>query len=104
MRGSPRTSKRCARKESTLAAANGTPMSSSRTDGLRRVPEWQAPTLEQFRSEIVPARRPAVLRGIALDWGLVVAARADPHQCMAILSALANGVETDLLRADLAEE
>jgi hypothetical protein len=79
-------------------------MSSSRTKELLQIPEWQSPTPEQFRSEILPTVKPAVLRGIALDWGLVVAARADPHQCMATLAARANGVETDVLRADPEEQ
>jgi hypothetical protein len=58
------------------------------------------PTPEQFRDEIVPAGVPVVLRGIAADWPLVIAARRDPDQCMAMLSTHANGVEADVLRAD----
>jgi hypothetical protein len=78
-------------------------MSSSRTEAVSRVCEWTAPTPEQFRDEILPAGRPAVLRGVAHDWPLVVASR-DARQCMAMLAAHATGVEADVLRADPEEE
>jgi hypothetical protein len=78
-------------------------MNSSPTKGLSRIPELEAATLEQFRDEIVPGGRPAVLRGIARDWPLVVASR-EPHACMAMLAARATGVEADVLRADPEED
>lgn len=86
------------------AAASGMPMSSSRTEGQRQIAEWQAPTPAQFRAEILPGGCPAVLRGVARDWPLVVAALDSPHGCMALLQARANGVEADVLRADPEEE
>jgi hypothetical protein len=73
-------------------------------DSMHPIPEWTTPTLGQFRSKIVPAARPAVLRGVAGDWPLVVAARQDPHRCMALLSHHANETPVDILRADPEEE
>ncbi|HEX3676482.1 MAG TPA: cupin-like domain-containing protein [Sphingomicrobium sp.] len=65
-----------------------------------QIPELPAPSSEQFRDEILPAARPAVLRGIVLDWPLVAAARQDPHRAMDMLSSNASGLETDVLRAE----
>lgn len=41
-----------------------------------------------------------VLRGLAVDWPLVLAALQDPHRCMAMLSRHSTGAEADVLRAD----
>lgn len=78
-------------------------MSSSRTDKLSQIAEWPA-SPEQFRAEILPSGQPAVLRGIARDWPLVVAARQDANEAMAMLEASANGLLTNVLRADPAME
>jgi hypothetical protein len=75
-------------------------MSSSRTEGLRQIAERVAPTREQFRAEILPTGQPAVLRGLARDWPLVIAAREDAHKAMAMLEAGANANLTNVLRAD----
>lgn len=85
-------------------AANGTPMSSLRTKNLLPVREWIAPTPEQFRQEIVPGGKPAVLRGVASDWPLVIAAKQDARRAMALLAANATDALADILRADPAEE
>ena len=45
-----------------------------------------------------------MLRGIARDWPLVIAARQDPHKAMSLLEASANASLTNVLRADPAEE
>jgi hypothetical protein len=79
-------------------------MSSSRTEALARIPEWVEPTPKQFCAEVLPSGQPAVLRGIALDWPLVVAARQDAHKAMSLLEAGANARLTNVLRADPAEE
>jgi hypothetical protein len=42
---------------------------------LPPTPEWRDVDPEQFRAEIVPRRRPAVLRGFAAQWPAVLAAR-----------------------------
>jgi hypothetical protein len=86
------------------AAANGTLMSSSRTDALRQVTERTTPTVAQFHKEILPSGQPAVLRGIARDWPLVIAARQDAHQAMSLLEAGANAQMAIVLRTDPAEE
>ena len=86
------------------AAANGMLMSSSRTEALTRIAEWAAPTAEQFRDEILAGGQPAVLRAVALDWPLVIAARHDAHDAMAFLESSANAELTDVLRADPEEE
>lgn len=85
-------------------AAKRTLMSSSQTDKLRQVAEPKDPTPEQFQKEILPSGQPAVLRGIARDWPLVIAAREDAHKAMSMLEADANANMTNVLRADPAEE
>jgi hypothetical protein len=79
-------------------------MSSSPTDELTRIPEWAAPTPEQFGAEILPSEQPAVLRGVAVDWPLVIAARHGAHEAMSFLEAIANGNLTNVLRADPEQE
>ena len=87
-----------------LGAASGTLMSSSRTEPLAGIREWNAPTAEQFRAEILSAGQPAVLRAVALDWPLVIAARHGSHDAMAFLEAIANAELTNVLRADPEED
>lgn len=79
-------------------------MSSSPTNTIRAIGELPPPTPEQFREEIVSARRPVVLRGAASAWPLVVTAKQDPRRCMAMLSARSSAAEADVLRADPEEE
>jgi hypothetical protein len=79
-------------------------MSSSRTEGLTQIREWKAPTPEQFRDEILPSGQPAVMRGIACDWPLVIAARQDLHKAMSLLETGANARIAGVLRVDPAEE
>jgi len=79
-------------------------MSSSRTEALAPIPERVAPTPEQFRAEILPSGQPAVLRGIARDWPLVIAARRDAHEAMTLLEAAAGAHLTGVLRTRPEEE
>src|SRR5438128_1875594 len=79
-------------------------MSSSRTDALPRIAEWTTPTPEQFRTEILPGGQPAVLRGVALDWPLVIAARHGVHEAMSFLERIANSSLAIVLRTDPAQE
>ena len=81
-------------------AAKVTLMNSSPTKALAEIPEWAAPTPEQFRDEILPKGRPMVLRGVARDWPLVIAASEDPHKAMSMLEEGANGRLAKVLRAD----
>lgn len=87
-----------------LGAANGTLMSSSLTERLAQIPEWAAATPAQFRREIVPSGKPAVLRGVANDWPLVIAAQCDAHLAKNVLARHATDALADVLRADAAEE
>jgi hypothetical protein len=77
-------------------------MSSSPTDP-RQVAETGTPTVDRFRAEILRSGQPAVLHGIAKDWPLVVAARRDPNEAMAMLEKSANGTMASALRLDPAE-
>src|SRR5437762_4895075 len=86
------------------AGANGQRMSSLRTDALAPIAEWAAPSPDQFRAEILSSEQPAMLRGIARDWPLVLAARQDAHKAMSLLEAGANARLTNVLRADPEEE
>lgn len=67
---------------------------------MRAMREWDRPTPAQFRDEILAAGAPAVLRGIARDWPLVIAARQDAQACMAMLAAHATEISVDILRAE----
>ena len=86
------------------AAASGTLISSSRTEALRPVAERAATTVDQFRKEILPGGQPVVLRGIARDWPLVIAAREDARKAMSLLEASANAEIAHVLRTDPPEE
>lgn len=85
-------------------AAKGTRMSSLPTDALAPMSEWQAPTPEQFGTEILSSGQPAVLRNIVSDWPLVKAARRDAHEAMALLEAAAGAQLAGVLRTDPEEE
>jgi hypothetical protein len=85
-------------------AARGTAMTSSRAALLTPVVERSAPTAEQFRNEIVAKARPIVLRGLAAQWPLVIAARQHPRRGLAMLAAHAAEVPVDVLRADPEEQ
>lgn len=85
-------------------AANGTLMSSSRTDALRPVAERTAPTVDQFRTEVLPAGQPVVLRGLARAWPLVIAAREHARKAMSLLEACANAQIAKVLRTDPGQE
>jgi hypothetical protein len=71
---------------------------------MKPMPEWDAPTADEFRGMILPRALPAVLRGVAANWPLVIAARQDPHEAMALLEKGANARLTSVLRADPAAE
>jgi hypothetical protein len=86
------------------AATKVTLMNSSRTEALQAIPERAAPTPEEFRAEILPGGRPIVLRAVACDWPLVIAAGEDAHKAMSLLEAGANAHLTNVLRADPSEE
>lgn len=68
------------------------------------MPEWLAPSVDEFRDVILPCAQPALLRGIAANWPLVQAASDGAHKAMALLEAKAGGHLTGVLRTDPAEE
>jgi Cupin-like domain len=86
------------------AATKVTLMSSSRTEALSAICERASPTPEQFRTEILPGGQPMVLRAVARDWPLVIAASEDGHKAMSLLEAGANAQLASALRADPSEE
>jgi len=71
---------------------------------MRRMQEIEQPSPEQFRDEILPAGQPIVMREIAGDWPLVVAAKSGPEECLSMLSAHAAELPVDILRAGPEEE
>jgi hypothetical protein len=71
---------------------------------MRQIEEWEAPTPADFRSEILPRGRPAVLRGAAVNWPLVTAATNDVDRFLAMLCRNASQAPVDILRADPAEK
>lgn len=85
-------------------ATRRTLMNSLPIEKLSAVAEWLAPTPDRFRTEILAAGRPAVLRGIAGDWPLVVASKQDRHRSMAVLAAHATDTPVEILRAEPEEQ
>ena len=67
---------------------------------MHPVPEYEAASAEQFRSEILPLGKPAVLRGLAADWPLVAAARESAEEWIAMLSDRASGEPVEIIRTD----
>ena len=86
------------------AGANGTLMSSLRTDKLREIADCVGPAPAHFREEILPSGKPAVLRGIAREWPLVAAALRDSRDAMSLLEASASPLLANLIRVDPALE
>ena len=66
---------------------------------MRPITEWRSPSPEQFREDIFPTGKPAVLRGVAANWPLLQAC----ENWMALLSAHANSEPVDILRANPSE-
>lgn len=54
---------------------------------MKQIPELSAFTPAQFRDELLPAYRPAILRGFAAGWPAVAAGRAGPDATAAYLKA-----------------
>ena len=67
---------------------------------MHPIAEWDAPSPDKFRDEIARTREPAILRRVAPDWPLVVAAGQGADRCMAILAANADTEPVQILRAD----
>lgn len=82
------------------AEANGTLMSSSRIERLKPIQEIIAPSAEEFWTNILPSKLPAVLRSIAEDWPIVAAGRQGAGRVADLLSKNATATEARFLRAD----
>jgi hypothetical protein len=67
------------------------------SDGPAPIREWHAVDAALFRREIVPAYRPAVLRGLVSDWPAVVQARRSAEAIGRYLDRFATGTEVDVL-------
>ena len=67
---------------------------------MRPIAEFQAPTPDRFRNEILPGAQPAVLRNAVDDWPLIKAG----ERWMEMLGARANDEPVDILRADPSEQ
>jgi hypothetical protein len=66
---------------------------------MRPIVEFQAPSPDRFRNEILPLGQPAVLRDAAAEWPLVAAG----DRWMALLGSWANEEPVEILRADPSE-
>jgi len=71
---------------------------------MRQMRVLEPPTIQQFRQEVAQTAEPLVLRNVAADWPLVVTAKRDPAQCMALLSAHATNEPVKVLQANPEEE
>lgn len=58
---------------------------------MRSVPEYHGVDRARFEAEIVPAGRPAVLRGLVADWPIVRAAEQSDEELAAYLRRFDNG-------------
>ena len=67
---------------------------------MRKIASRQATTPPEFANIVAPAATPVVLRGIAADWPLVVAARQGTDRCIAMLSEHATDAPIEVLRTD----
>lgn len=75
-----------------------------RTADIREIASEGASIAEQFREEVVPSARPAVLRGVAGSWPLVRAAAKGMHACAELLAHHATDLPVEILRAAPGEE
>ena len=70
---------------------------------MRPAAEFQSPSPEEFRSTILPAGEPAVLRGVADRWPLVAASKQGSGW-LEILAAHASDKTVGIIRAEPDEE
>jgi cupin-like protein len=64
---------------------------------LAPIPEWRNVDAALFRGDIVPANRPAVLRGLIDDWPAVARARKSAESIAGYLDRFTNGAAVDVL-------
>jgi quercetin dioxygenase-like cupin family protein len=71
---------------------------------MRQIPEWPDVKPDEFQTRILPRGQPAVLRGLALEWPLVVAARESDDRWLGTLIIHASNLPVDVIRAEPSEE
>ena len=69
----------------------------NRGTGLQKIDEWQDVDRSVFEDEIVPANRPAVLRGLLRDWPAVQAGRQSPKRAADYLRTMDTGVAVNAI-------
>ena len=47
---------------------------------MQKIAEWNNPSLEVFRNEIISNYQPAVLRGIVKDWPAITSTQGSPQK------------------------
>lgn len=67
------------------------------TTTLPRTLEYRDIDLARFREEIVPAGKPAVLKGLVADWPAVAAGRRSDEALVAYLGAMDSGASVSVL-------
>ncbi len=67
------------------------------TTQLARVPQWQSVDEHCWRTEILPAYRPAVLKGFVRHWPAVAQAQRSPQDIAGYLVGMDNGHAVDAL-------
>ena len=65
-----------------------------------KVTEWQDVTVERFRQEILPAGKPALLRGLVGHWPAVQAGRTSPAAAVDYLRKFSTGANVKLMTGD----
>jgi hypothetical protein len=70
------------------------------TQAIAKAQEWRTPDLATFRNEIIPANRPAVLRGLIRHWPAVQAGLQSPRALCDYLKSFDSGRTVDMLLGD----
>jgi hypothetical protein len=65
-----------------------------------KVAEWHDVTVERFKEEILPAGKPALLRGLVQEWPSVQAGRESPAAMVNYLRGLSTGASVKLMTGD----
>jgi hypothetical protein len=69
------------------------------TSSLPRTPHYYDVDAGRFRNEILPAGKPAILKGLVADWPAVVAGRRSDEALVAYLDAMDSGAPVNVLSA-----
>ena len=69
------------------------------TSSLPRTPHYYDVDAGRFRNEILPAGKPAILKGLVADWPAVAAGRRSDEALVAYLDAMDSGAPVNVLSA-----